>query len=241
MQFRNVPTIGPRYWAALCLASVFGANMGDFVSHNLHLGHANGLFPLLLAFLGVVAAERLTGFTTEAWYWVAIVILRTAATNLGDLLTHDFRIPYPFAVAGLAVLLLSILLAEPRSASTSSGLPATSVFYWLAMLTAGTLGTAGGDYVAGDLGLGVGLGTIVLSAVLAASLITRAMTGLIARWSYWLTVVAVRSAGTTAGDYCAGRHGLALGLPLSTSLFGMAFLVLLVAWRSHARAPATAI
>jgi uncharacterized membrane-anchored protein len=74
MQFRNVPITGPRYWTALCLASVFGANMGDFVSHNLHLGHANGLLPLLLAFLGVVAAERLTGFTTEARYC-------TAATN----------------------------------------------------------------------------------------------------------------------------------------------------------------
>ncbi len=100
MQTRNTPSTGPRYWAALCLASVFGANMGDFVSHNLHLGHADGLLPLLLAFLGVVVAERLTAITTAAWYWTAIVILRTAATNLGDLLTHDFRIAYPVADGG---------------------------------------------------------------------------------------------------------------------------------------------
>jgi Repeat of Unknown Function (DUF347) len=133
MQLSNVPATGPRYWSALCLASILGANMGDFVSHNLHLGHANGLLPLLLAFLGVVAAERLTGFATEAWYWVAIVILRTAATNLGDLLTHDFRIPYPLVVIGLAVLLVAILLAEPRSTGGSSGLPPTNAFYWPAM------------------------------------------------------------------------------------------------------------
>jgi uncharacterized membrane-anchored protein len=160
----------------------------------------------------------MAGFATEAWYWVAIVILRTAATNLGDLLTHDFHMAYPLVVIGLTVLLAAILLAEPRSAGPSSDLPPNNAFYWPAMLTAGTLGTAGGDYVAGDLGLGVGVGTIVLSASLAAVLTARGTMGLTARWSYWLAVVAVRSTGTTAGDYCAGRHGLALGLPISTSL-----------------------
>jgi len=35
MQTANVPAVGARYWAALSVASVFGANMGDFVSKNL--------------------------------------------------------------------------------------------------------------------------------------------------------------------------------------------------------------
>jgi uncharacterized membrane-anchored protein len=43
MQKCHVPLLGLRYWTALCLASVFGANMGDFFAHNLGLGHVAGL------------------------------------------------------------------------------------------------------------------------------------------------------------------------------------------------------
>jgi uncharacterized membrane-anchored protein len=40
MLHRHVPRLGVGFWVALCLASVFGANMGDFFAHNLGLGHA---------------------------------------------------------------------------------------------------------------------------------------------------------------------------------------------------------
>jgi hypothetical protein len=39
----HVPRAGPRYRLALSIASVFGANTGDFVARYLHLGHAGGL------------------------------------------------------------------------------------------------------------------------------------------------------------------------------------------------------
>jgi uncharacterized membrane-anchored protein len=29
---------------------------------------------------------------TEAYYWLAIIVLRTAATNLADLCTHDLNL-----------------------------------------------------------------------------------------------------------------------------------------------------
>ena len=44
--------LGPRYWAALSVASVFGATGGDVLSHDLGLGHWRGVPVLLL--LGVV-------------------------------------------------------------------------------------------------------------------------------------------------------------------------------------------
>jgi uncharacterized membrane-anchored protein len=43
MQQIHLPMLGARYWAALCLASIFGANMGDFFARNLGLGHVAGL------------------------------------------------------------------------------------------------------------------------------------------------------------------------------------------------------
>lgn len=247
MKIAHMPETGPRYWAGLMAASVFGANMGDFFSHNLHLGHVAGLPPLALLLAVILLAERRVTTGGEAFYWLAIVTLRTAATNLGDLLTHDLKLGFPLAMSMMALLLAGILLfsrlvarlvparrAPEQEAARLRGMPATDLFYWAAMLTAGTLGTDIGDYVADMLGLGVGGGTILLGAALAALLALRGIGGLTATWFYWLTIVAVRSAGTTAGDWTAGRHGLALGLPLSTALTGAALLVLLLVWRPGA-------
>ena len=57
---------------------------------------------------------------------------------------------------------------------------------------------------------------------------------------YWTTVVAIRAAGTTAGDYLANR-GM-LGLPLSTAITGVVFILLLLLWRERPESaePATA-
>jgi uncharacterized membrane-anchored protein len=51
---------------------------------------------------------------------------------------------------------------------------------------------------------------------------------------YWTTVVAIRAAGTTVGDYLASRG--VLGLPLSTAVTGIAFVLLLVLWRERSKA-----
>ena len=218
MQARHVPRTGPRYWTALCVASVFGANMGDFASHTLHLGHARGLVPLAVLFALTLAWERRTPAPreapgTEAFYWTAIVILRTAATNLGDLATHDFALPYPWVICGLAVLLALAAFASSRQqpADVPGGVPATTAVYWTAMLIAGTVGTAGGDYLADDLGLGVGRATIALTGIVVLMLALRGLGGLVNAATYWMSVAAIRLAGTTLGDYTAFRHGLGLG------------------------------
>lgn len=239
MQTRNVPETGPRYWAALSLASIFGANMGDFVSRILHLGHANGL-PLLAVVFGLILlAERRSNPGTEAYYWLAIVTLRTAATNLADLATHDFGLGYPWVMAGLAALLVGVLVVEGRSPTRARqdaesaqlrGMPATNGFYWAAMLIAGTLGTAIGDFVADDLGLGLAEGSILLGAVLAVMLYLRSRPALVTKPSYWGTIVAVRGAGTTVGDFFASRHGLGLGLPVSTPCTGLLLIAMLLLW-----------
>jgi uncharacterized membrane-anchored protein len=245
MQTRNVPALGARYWAAISLASVFGANMGDFVSRNLGLGHLHGLAPLALVFAAILLLERRARIATEAYYWLAIVTLRTAATNLADLATHDLRLDYDAVTGGLAGLLVLILLvdrwrraraAAARPGAAPPGLPATDAYYWAAMLTAGTLGTAVGDDVADTLGLGPA--TLVTVALLGLALALGAHAALLATQpGYWTAIVIVRTAGTNVGDFVAGRHGLGLGLPVSTPLTGLLLLAVLLLWRPRRAAP----
>ena len=86
MQAIHTPTLSPRYWGLLSIASVFGADVGDFVSHDLHGGHWRGLAPMAVVLAAILLVERRSRRPTEIFYWLAIITVRTAATNLADLM-----------------------------------------------------------------------------------------------------------------------------------------------------------
>ena len=236
MQSIHVPHLGPRYWAVLCLASIFGANMGDFFARVLGLGHIRGVPFLAVALVALLLLERRAKAATQAYYWIAIIIVRTAATNLADLAASDMKQPRLLVMGVLAAMLISALaLWRSKSAvipdtDRKLALPDTDSSYWLCMLIAGTLGTVLGDFVAGDAKLGLTDASIVLSGVLAAIFYLGAgrlqTTAL-----YWSTIVVVRAAGTTVGDFFASNRGLGLGLRWSTALTGFVFVAALILLR----------
>jgi uncharacterized membrane-anchored protein len=169
MKRDNLPLPGPRYWAAMSAASVFGANMGDFVSHDLHMGHAGGLPGLALLFAAILALERWPRWRSEAFYWLAVVVLRTAATNVADLATHDLKLGSAAVAAVLALLMAGVMLADRQPAPV--GLPAADARYWVALGLAGTLGTVLGDAIAD--GAGLGFATAATATVLSMALVAR--------------------------------------------------------------------
>lgn len=241
MQPRNLPTINARYWTAIVAASMCGANTGDFAARILHLGHTRGLLPLALTFGAILWAESRSKGATEVYYWLAIIALRTAATNLADLATHDLKLGYITVEAALAGLMVLILVTGHARGSGRWGvsaaggqwrnLPAADASYWIVMLAAGTLGTALGDWVADELGLGLGFGSVVLVAILGVVLLISTRYGRMAKPWYWLGIVAARTAGTTLGDFVASRHGLNFGLPLSTLCTSLLLVAVLVVWK----------
>jgi uncharacterized membrane-anchored protein len=240
VRLQNLPRISARYWCAIVVASMAGANTGDFAARYLHLGHTGGLLPLALIFLAIVWAETRARRATEAYYWLAIIVLRTGATNLADLMTHDLHLGYPLTLAALTALIIAVLLfvywrdgSAAPAAADGRKLPATDSAYWIAMLTAGTLGTAGGDFVADEVGLGVGYGSIVLLAVFLVVLLGATRIGKMSLFWYWAAIVAARTAGTTMGDFLPSRRGLDLGLPLSTVITLTTLAAIVIIWRDR--------
>jgi uncharacterized membrane-anchored protein len=243
MSPKNLPVIDTRYWTAILAASMCGANTGDFASRILGLGHTRGLLPLGLIFLAIVWAERHSKVATEAYYWLAIIVLRTGATNLADLGTHDLKLGYLLCMGGLAAFMVLMLLIDrardvrPMSVAGPDGrahaLPATDTNYWITMLAAGTLGTAAGDWVAEETTLGLGYGSLMLVVVLIATWCVSDRFGEMAKPWYWLTIVAARTAGTTLGDLLASRRGLGLGLVVSTICTSLLLAGIVVLWRSR--------
>jgi uncharacterized membrane-anchored protein len=233
----HVPILGLRYWAALCVASIFGANMGDFFAHDIGLGHVAGLPFLAIALIAVFIAERFDHTVHEAYYWLAIVVVRTAATNLADFFSVDLKLKKLWVMAALGALLATCVAAAWRYVwrkpadknGGQSNLLCADYGYWLAMLIAGTLGTVMGDFFSHDLHLGNALASAVLSALLAPFFVMGARPPLWPLPLYWATIVMVRAAGTTVGDLTAART--ALGLPLSTAVTGVLFVGLLMIWK----------
>jgi uncharacterized membrane-anchored protein len=246
MQQTHLPLLGTRYWVALCLASIFGANMGDFFARNLGLGHVTGLPFLALALTIIVIGERFDRTIHQAYYWTAIIIVRTAATNFADFACGDLKLPRLWVIVALTAVLVMVLLASWqlswRRLSAKRDGPDTVLRadfgYWVGMFIAGTLGTVIGDFSSHDLHLGDAEASILLGTILAV-LFLIARNGLLRSLPYyWLTIVTVRAAGTVVGDFFAGRH--MLGLPLSTLVTGMLFVAVLTLWKQPA-APRLAV
>ena len=105
-------------------------------------------------------------------------------------------------------------------------MPAIDGWYWAGMLAAGTLGTVLGDGTSEGLEWGVGLGSLATGPVLACVFALRAQAALAGVAFYWVTVVTVRTAGTTLGDLSAGM----MGLEASTLLNGALLLGVLGLW-----------
>src|ERR1700722_18486022 len=175
MQPIHLPTVAPRYWVALCIASIFGANMGDFFARNIGLGHVAGLPFLAAALVAVIVAERFDRLQHQAYYWIAIVIVRTAATNFADFAAGDMKLPRIWIIAALTIVLAAALwttwqLVWRRLAYKADG--ASSVLradtgYWVCMFIAGTLGTVIGDFCAHNLRLDDGGASLLLCPIVA--------------------------------------------------------------------------
>ena len=83
--------------------------------------------------------------------------------------------------------------------------------------------------------MGEGVASVALTLVLFGVLLAggRRATQIIAM--YWAIVAVARSTGTAIGDWLAENDLLHIGLSMSTLLTGVAFVAVLVIWRSRGR------
>jgi uncharacterized membrane-anchored protein len=213
---------------------------GRFFARNLGLGHVAGLPLLALALAIVIAAERFDRSVHHVYYWTAIIIVRTGATNFADFACGDMKLPRGLVIIGLTAALVAALFASRQFAwrrqsgenKTSDTVLRSDAGYWISMFIAGTIGTVIGDYCSHDLHLGDGGASLLLVPILALVFVIVRNGRFRALPYYWLTIVTVRSAGTAVGDLVAGRT--MLGLPLGTLVTGTLFVVLLVMWKEPA-------
>ena len=247
---RGLPEIDARYWLLLLTASVCGTNLGDFASDTLGLGFLGAFPTFMLLFLVMVFAAGRVAFVDEAYYCLAIVISRAGATDIADLATHEMRPSSPwllgFAVIGLGLTLAVgarfgqntiVVSADPGGGATAR--PSGNATYWVAMILASAFGTVAGDYLASELGIGLGGAALVSTAIAGVAVVGLGARVNASKLSYWGVVLAIRTVATNLGDLAAGDDGLGLGFALSCTAAFAHLIVFTLTWRPRRLATAS--
>ena len=110
---------------------------------------------------------------------------------------------------------------------TTVNTPKVEVFYWVTITFSQTLGTALGDWVADDTGLGFLGGAALFSALLAIVAGLYFWTKMSKVLLFWAAFILTRPLGATVGDFLdkpLDHGGLNLSRPLATAVLA-AFII----------------
>lgn len=237
MREDHVPSIGPRFWFVLTIASVFGANLGDLLTAHLALGFMGRMLVFAAVLAAILIGERYDRSRTEACYWLVVIVIQAASTKLADFSAVDLGVGRLVLMAGLAVLLLAtfrvlrsstMLLVSTHIISRpgAAAKPLTDAAHWTAMVLASTLGAAASDFFSIGLGLGPFRAAMILSVLLAIGFRLYRLPNANHLFVFWLTSTAIRALGNALGDLLAENAGLRV----STALGGAMLVALLLLW-----------
>jgi uncharacterized membrane-anchored protein len=141
-------------------------------------------------------------------------------------------------VGGSAILLFCVLFmlwlwhrSEGTVSVNTINTPKVEAFYWATITFSQTLGTALGDWMADDTGLGYTGAALVFGAALAIIAAAYFWTSISHVTLFWAAFILTRPLGATLGDYLdkpIDDGGLALSRPVATLVLGIAMLALIL-------------
>ena len=214
----KVPAVTLGFWIIKVFATTLGETGGDAVTMTLGLGYLVGtaiFAAVLIAAVGAqIAARRFHPLT----YWFAIIATTTVGTTVADFCDRSLGIGYAGGSALLFTLLMATLgvwYAALGSVSVDTvTTPRVELFYWTTILFSQTLGTALGDWMADNTGLGYGGAAIVfgVALVVVAGLYFYTRVSRVAL--FWAAFILTRPLGAAVGDFLdkpMASGGLALG------------------------------
>jgi uncharacterized membrane-anchored protein len=231
----KVPVVTLGFWIIKILATTLGETGGDTVTMTMDLGYLTGSL-IFLTLLLVLVVLQIRARSFNPWlYWATIVASTTAGTTLADFADRSLGIGYAGGTSVLLACVLACLAIWYRvegSVSVSSiNTPRVEAFYWATITFSQTLGTALGDWMADDTGLGYMGAALVFGAALALVAAAYFWTRLSHVLLFWLAFILTRPLGATVGDYLdkpVDHGGLALSRPVASAVLGVAMILLIL-------------
>jgi uncharacterized membrane-anchored protein len=204
----KVPQVTLGFWVIKVAATTLGETGGDWVTMSLNLGYLIGSAIFLVLFIALVSAQVSAQSFRRFLYWATIVATTTLGTTMADFADRSLGIGYPGGTTVVVTLLIVSLAIWYRSEGTVSVESVVTAraewFYWITILFSQTLGTALGDWVAGEDRGGLGIGYEYGALLFGAGLVIVAALYLWTRVSrtalFWAAFILTRPLGATLGD-----------------------------------------
>lgn len=201
----KVPATTLVFWAIKITATTLGETAGDALSMSLGLGYAVSTVIFFALFLGALAAQMAARSFRPFLYWAVIIATTTVGTTMADFADRSLGVGYTGGSLILATLLLAVLVLWQKSTGAVSFANITSrkveIFYWLTILLSNTLGTALGDFLADDSGLGFEGGALVFGSILIVIAGLYFKTKISRSLLFWAAFILTRPLGATLGDW----------------------------------------
>ncbi|MGM7283556.1 hypothetical protein ABRY74_17080 [Pseudomonas guariconensis] len=231
----KLPQITLAFWVMKICATTLGETAGDLLSMTLDIGYAMSSLLLISVFL-VTLLTQLYSRSYNPWlYWLVILSTSTAGTTMSDFMDRTLGLGY---AAGSAILIGILLLTFALWRLSGNPLDVTRIknrggelFYWVAILFSNTLGTALGDFLADDSGLGFAGGALLIGSTIGLVVLARYWTRISGVALFWIAFVLTRPFGATLGDFLTKPHekgGMDFGTVGSSAVLGGILLVLIL-------------
>lgn len=226
------------FWIMKICATTLGETAGDLLSMTLDVGYALSSVILLGLFLIAVVAQLRSNKYHPVLYWTVILATSTAGTTMSDFMDRTLGLGYAKGSLILITCLILVLAAWRFSEKTLSvsNIQTTKaeLFYWTAILFSNTLGTALGDFLADDSGLGFMGGAALIGVLLGLTVLAVYFTRLNRVMLFWVAFVLTRPFGATFGDLLTkpiAKGGLNFGT-VGSSLILASLLVTFIIYTS---------
>lgn len=231
----KVPAVTLGFWIIKILATTLGETGGDTVSMTMNLGYLIGSAIFLTVLVVLVIAQIAAKKFHPLLYWATIIASTTAGTTMADFADRSLGIGY----AGGATLLLGCVIAclvawywsEGTVSVDTVNTPKVEAFYWATITFSQTLGTALGDWMADDAGVGFLGGALVFGAALAIIAALYYWTRISRVLLFWAAFILTRPLGATVGDFLdkpLDHGGLNLSRPIATAVLAAVILALVL-------------
>ena len=221
----KVPAVTLGFWIIKIVATTLGETGGDTVSMTMNLGYLIGTAIFLTTLVVLVVLQIMAKRFHPFLYWATIIASTTAGTTMADFADRSLGIGYAGGSTILLICVLAVLGAwywSEKSISVDTvNTPKVEAFYWVAITFSQTLGTALGDWVADDTGLGFLGGAGLFSAALAIVAGLYFWTKMSRVLLFWAAFILTRPLGATVGDFLdkpLDHGGLNLSRPIASAV-----------------------
>jgi Uncharacterized membrane-anchored protein conserved in bacteria len=244
----KVPHVTLAFWIVKIFATTVGETGGDALSMSLNLGYVVSTLIFLAFFAATLGLQVRSTHYHPAFYWLVVVATTTVGTTTSDMLDRTMGLGYVVSSIVELGLVFVVLYAWRRSTGAIGVDNITTrkneIFYWLTILVSNTLGTALGDFVATDAGLGFERGAVVFAVLILIVAAANYFTHIPRAILFWAAYVLTRPLGATLGDMLTkpqSAGGFSFGRISSSLAIGAGMVILIAATSLRKRAPQVAV